>query len=301
MRIVIAGSSGLLGTALRERLRERGDEVVCLVRREPLSRDESRWDPRQRLIDPSVIAAADAVVNLAGAGIADRPWTRRYMRELVLSRVGPTATLSRALRETSASGGDPRVLLSGSAIGYYGTQRGDTVLGEDAAPGADFLARLCVEWERAALGSGVRTIRLRTGNVLTNRGGFLGKQRLLYRMGLGGPIGSGQQWLSWITLEDHVSAMVWALENARESAAFNLVAPEPVRNSDFAHAYARSLNRPALVPFPRRPVAAVMGRQMVDSTIMAGQRVVPRGLLAAGFEFRHPDLDSAMEWLAAGA
>lgn len=298
MQIVIAGASGLLGTALTGALADRGDRVVHLVRREPCGGDESRWDPSAGRINPEVIAAADVVVNLSGAGIADRPWTASYRRELVTSRLRSARTLADALRSTGG-GSDRRIFLSASAIGYYGAHRGDEILAEGADPGDDFLARLCAQWESIALTSGVQTIFLRTASVLTNRGGFIGKQRLLYRAGLGGPIGSGEQWLSWITLDDHVRAMLWAADGRIPgSGPLNLSAPEPVRNREFSAAYAKSLGRPSLMPFPRLPVAAVMGREMVDSTIMAGQRVVPAALERSGFCFSHPNLASALRWMA---
>lgn len=291
MRVLIAGSSGLIGSALTEALEQRQVEVVRLVRRAPQSPQERWWDPSNGSIDPDALDGVDAVVNLAGAGIADRPWTKKYQQQLVLSRLTSTRTLVAALEQSPVGR-----FLSASAIGYYGAHCGDTELTEESPVGTGFLAGLCQAWENAATPF-ASTALLRTGNVLTNRGGFLGKQRLLYQLGLGGPVGNGQQWLSWITLQDHVRAMLWALEGGQRGP-INLVAPEPVRNRDFAHDYARSLGRPAWMPFPRLPVAVVLGGDMVDQTIAAGQRVLPNILTQGGFAWDHPTLPDALEWLA---
>lgn len=323
MRIAIAGSSGLLGSALTERLRARGHTVVRLVRGEADGEDERPWRPESHWIAPPALADVDAAVCLAGASIATRPWTRRRKRALVESRLATTATLA----EHVARGGPRcRTLLAASAMGYYGAHRGEEPLPETAGPGDDFLANLTLRWEARtapAARAGARVVRLRTANVLTNAGGFIAVQRPAYLAGLGGPVGDGRGWLSWITLEDHVRAMVFLLgapsagfaaapsgaggpghedaaAGARISGPVNLAAPGPVRQGEFARAYARSLRRPALVSFPRFAAGAVLGGEMVDLTIGSSQRLVPERLRRAGFSFHHPTLPAALEWLAQG-
>ncbi len=334
MRIAIAGASGLLGAALVQNLTVDpgpGIEVIRLVRRAPRSEDERQWDPAGGWIrGPGAgLDDVDAVVVLSGAGIADRPWTTRYRRQILTSRVDSVRTVAEVLslaRTTEAStlpgGADQpeaqpgatssmratkdaalrpgRTLLIPSAVGVYGADRDDEVLTETSAVGEDFLARVCRLTERAAdsaRAAGIRVVALRTGNVLSPSGGYLGLQGLLYRAGLGGPISGGAQWLSWITRADHVRAMRHLLLDSDLEGPVNLTAPEPVRQGDFARAYAASLRRPAVVPLPAGLLRPVLGPDMVTEVLRASQRVMPRRLLDDRFAFDHPVLDDALKWL----
>jgi uncharacterized protein len=292
VRIIIAGSTGFLGTALTQRLRAEAHDVVRLVRRTAQGSDEVSWNPAKGELDPGALTGADVAVNLAGAGVGDRRWTAAYKQELRASRVDSTATLSGAL---AAADDGPRVLLNASAIGYYG-DRGDEVLDEDSGAGEGFLAVLCREWEAAtqpAEEAGVRVCRLRNGLVLGPGGGTLKPMVRIYKAGIGGPLGNGRQYMSWISLADHTAAMQF-LMTAQLSGPVNLTGPVPVPNAVFSDALARALHRPGLVPAPRFGMRLVLG-ELADNALES-TRVVPRVLQDAGFEFRHPDVDSAMRW-----
>jgi len=292
VRIIIAGSSGFLGTALTKGLRAAGHEVVRLVRRTPQGSDEVSWNPAVGELDPSALTGADVVVNLAGVGVGDRRWTAAFKQELRSSRVDSTATLSRALAATEDG---PRVLLNASAIGYYG-DRGDEVLDEDSRAGDGFLSGLCRDWEaatQAAEEAGVRVCRLRNGLVLGPGGGTLKPMVRIYKAGIGGPLGNGRQYMSWISLADHLAAVEF-LMTAELSGPVNLTGPVPVPNVVFSDALAHALHRPGLVPAPRFGMRLVLG-ELADNALES-TRVVPRVLQDAGFEFRHQDVDSAMRW-----
>lgn len=298
MRVALSGSSGLIGTALAEALRQGGNEVVALVRRSP-GPAEVGWDPASGAIDHQGLAGVEAVVNLAGAGIGDRRWTPARRRLLVSSRVDSTALLCRALSRLDPP---PRVLLNASAVGFYG-DRGDEVLTEDSPPGPGFLAELCRQWEQAthpAAEAGVRTVHLRSGVVLSARGGALARQLPLFRLGLGGRLGRGRQWTSWVSLEDEVGAILFLLEHAGVSGPVNVVAPEPVTNRRFTAALARALHRPAVLAVPAPALRMALGRALADEVILTSQRVVPAALQAAGYGFRHRDIDSAVPAALAG-
>jgi uncharacterized protein (TIGR01777 family) len=294
MKVAITGSSGLIGTALAPALRADGHEVVRLVRRTPRTADEHRWAPDHRQLAPSVLADVDAVVNLAGVGVGDHRWTAAYRRQILASRVDSTATVSTALAEAAGADPDrPRVLLSASGIGYYG-DTGDREVDESAPAGHDFLADVCQQWEAAtapAAAAGVRVVLLRTGLVLAE-GGMMGRLRPLFRLGLGGKLGSGRQYWPWISLRDEVDAIRFLL-TSDVSGPVNLTGPAPVTNAEFTRTLGRVLHRPAVLPVPGIALSVVLG-QFARVGVLAGQRAVPGALTAAGFAHTHRDLDSAL-------
>ena len=288
MRIVVAGASGFLGGRLRSNLIAGGHHVAQLVRRDPAGPDEVRWDPDAGVLDAAVLDGADAVVNLCGVGVGDKRWTDAYKREIVDSRVRPTALLARACAERGVP-----VLLNASAIGYYG-HRGDEKLDEESDAGDDFMARVCLDWEAAtatATDAGTRTVHLRTGLVLGHEGGLLPKLSLVTRLFAGGRLGSGRQWYSWISVTDEIAAMVFLLDHD-VSGPVNLTAPNPVRNADFVHAIGRTLHRPAPWVVPEFALRLVLGEFAAE--VVNGQRVLPTELLDAGFDFAHPTLAEAL-------
>ncbi len=295
MKIAVTGSSGLIGGALLPALRADGHDVVRLVRRTPRTADEHRWDPQHRRIDPTVLDDVDAVVNLAGTPIRPRPFTASYKRDLLASRVDSTATVSEALAAAAAADPSrPRVLLSASAVGFYG-DTGDHVVEEDAGPGEDFLARLCVQWEEAtrpAADAGVRVATLRTGLVIGRDAMLVRILGTVFRLGLGGRMGSGQQFWPWVALADEVAAIRFLL-TADVSGPVNLTGPEPVRNSEFVRDLAAAVSRPALLPVPAVALRLALG-EFGRSSVLAGQRAVPAKLQAAGYRFTHPTLPSAL-------
>jgi uncharacterized protein (TIGR01777 family) len=290
--VVIAGATGLIGSALVPRLEARGHKVIRLVRREPRA-GEHRWDPRAGRLDRSVIAGAHAVINLAGAGIGDHRWTDRYKRELLESRTATTALLARTIGEL---GDDrPSIFVSASAVGFYG-DRGDERLDESSAVGSGFLADLCERWEaatRSASDAGTRVAMLRTGVVLAGQGGALGKQLLLFKLGLGATMGSGRQWLSWIAIDDHVAAVCHVLDHDI-SGPVNLTAPTPVTNREFTRTLASVLRRPHFLRVPAVAPRLALGREFADHLLFYSQRVEPRALTGAGFQFSHPTLEGAL-------
>lgn len=290
--ITISGATGMIGSALVTRLREGGHGVRRLVRS---ARDaqpgDVRWDPASETLDARVLEGSDAIVHLAGAPIARR-WTTEHKREIRESRLRGTELIARAVAAMEVK---PRVVLSGSAVGYYG-DRGDELLDESSAPGNDFLGTLAREWEGAAApiaDAGVRLVLLRTGIVLAPNGGALEKLLLPFKLGLGGPIGGGRQWMSWISLHDHLGAMEHALFTDTLVGPVNLVAPNPVTNATFATTLGRVLERPALLPLPGFALELVYG-EMAHATLLAGQRALPKALMASGFEFQHPTLEQAL-------
>lgn len=293
LTVAVSGSSGLIGSALLERLREDGHTVVPMVRR-PAKDGEIHYDPRNGVLDPESLVGVDAVVHLAGAGIGDRRWTDRYRREILESRTLSTSLIAEAMASVANRGG-PRVLLSGSAIGFYGAT-GDEELNERSTAGDGFLADVCRAWEAAtspAEDAGVRVVHLRTGIVLSPRGGALKKLLPLFRFGLGGRMGSGRQWQSWISLDDEVGAIVFLL-TADISGAVNLTAPAPVTNAEFTKVLASTLSRPALVPVPSFGPKLLLGGELADALLFTGQRVLPERLTDAGYSFEHPTLSEAL-------
>jgi len=295
VRIAVTGSSGLIGSRLVPVLREDGHDVLRLVRRTPRTADEHRWDPQHRRIDPALLADVDAVVNLAGVGIGDRRWTEAYKAGVLASRIDATTTVSQALADAAAADPSrPRVLLSGSAVGWYG-DTGERVVDESAPPGDDFLAHVCREWEAAtapAADAGVRVTTLRTGLVL-GPGGLLGRMAPLVRLGLGGRLGSGRQYWPWISLEDEVGAIRFLLTEP-VSGPVNLTAPTPVTNAEFTRVLGHVLHRPTAFAVQGPALSLVLG-EFAQVGVLAGQRAVPSKLLAAGYTFEHPGLARALE------
>ena len=300
MRVLMAGSSGFLGSKLTHRLRAGGHEVVRLVRREPTTPDEVGWDPRHGRLDPAAVSSADAVVSLTGTPIGVRvghlqvpvrPWTRRYRAEFRAARVDATTNLARAV---AAADPRPRALLVGSAVGYYG-DAGDAAIDESAGAGEGYLpevARQTEEATRPAADAGVRVVLLRTGFPLHRDGGYLGPQLLPFRLGLGGTVGNGRQWQPWIALVDWLEAVVFLLERDDIAGPVNLVGPQPATNAQFTRALGQLLHRPTVLPLPAPLVRLLVGEFGRDA--VASRRVVPGVLQRAGFTFRHPDLTSAL-------
>ncbi|HVS67080.1 MAG TPA: TIGR01777 family oxidoreductase [Mycobacteriales bacterium] len=292
MEIVVSGASGLIGSALVPALREDGHTVRRLVRRAPKVADEVRWDPAKHEIDDSVIAGADAVINLNGVGIGDRRWTESHKKAALDSRVDSTTTIADAISRNPGSG---KVLVNGSAVGWYG-DRGDDVLAESEPCGEGFLADVVRQWEAAtapAEAAGARVVRLRTGIVLSPEGGALGRMLPIFRLGLGGKLGSGKQWFPWIAMADEIGAIKFALTNDTVAGALNLSAPNPVTNAAFTKALGRAIHRPALATVPPFALRAAFGG-FADEGLLVSQRAVPNALQAAGYEFADPDLDAAL-------
>lgn len=290
MRVAVSGASGLIGTALSADLATAGHDVVRLVRRDARSATEISWNPSSAL-DPAALAGVDAVVHLSGAPIAAKRWTLARKAELRASRITSTTTLVTAM---TAATPPPRVLICGSAIGYYG-DTGDRAVDEDSQAGTGFLPDLVRDWEAAsapAAAAGVRVVSIRSGVVLAAKGGMLGKLMLPFRLGLGAKIGSGSQYLSWISLTDEVRAIKFTLDRADISGPVNLTAPEPVTNAEFTRTLAKVLGRPAAFTLPSPVLSAALGE--VASELLASTRVVPAKLLQAGFTFRDPDIKTAL-------
>src|SRR3954465_12808568 len=295
MNVLISGASGLVGSALIPALVERGDRVIRLVRHaaEP-GAPEIHWSPGSRL-DPEVLEGFEAVIHLAGENIFGR-WTPAKKKAIYESRVGGAQTLSDAIAGCQRA---PGVFLSASAIGYYGS-RGDEPLDEESSLGEGYLAEVAREWESAtgaARRAGTRVVNLRFGVVLSPQGGALQKMLTPFRLGLGGRIGNGKQWFSWITIDDTVDAILLALDQERVRGPVNIVAPAPVTNGDFAKLLGRVLHRPAIFPVPILIPKVIFGAEMTRETLSASQRVIPAKLVAAGYNFRHPELEGALHAL----
>jgi len=292
MRVVVSGSSGMIGQALLELLRVEGHEVVPLVRRST-HRGEARWDPSSGSIDDAALDGCDAAVNLAGVGIGDRRWSRKRKREIVESRVASTDLLSRTLGELSQR---PRTLVSASAIGIYG-DRGDEILTEDSETGEGFPAEVCEKWEAAtapAQIAGIRVAHLRSAVVLALTGGALARQLPLFRAGIGGRLGKGDQWFSWVSLRDEAKAILHILETETLSGAVNCSSPAPVTNREFTKALARALRRPAAFSVPRPALRVALGRKFADEFVLSSLRVLPSRLTGSGFVFEDQKLEEAL-------
>lgn len=290
MRVVIAGSSGLIGTALVAALRGRGHDVTRLVRRTPAGPDESQWEPARASIDPATLDGADAVVNLCGVGIGDKRWSGAYKQLVRDSRITPTEVLAKA----AADAGVP-TLVNASGINFYG-DTGDRVVDESAPVGQGFLAEVCRDWENAtsaASNAGVRTMLLRSGVVLSQRGGMLGKLRPLYLFALGGRLGSGRQYFPWISLTDEVGAIIYGIEHDSLRGPVNMVGPAPITNAQFNSAMSRAVHRPAPWVVPGFALKAVIG-EFADEAILTGPRAIPRALEDAGYTFEHNTVGEAL-------
>jgi uncharacterized protein (TIGR01777 family) len=292
MRIVMAGASGFLGGWLSTWLTEAGHQVTRLVRRPPSGPAEVRWRPAAGELDPAVLAGADAVVNVAGAGAGDHRWTARYRATILASRVDTTATLAGTIAALPADA-RPRVLLNSSGISCYG-DTGDRTVTENDPLGEGFLPRVCRAWEGAtgpAARAGVRVVLMRTAPVLHRDGGLLKPQLLPYRLGIAGKFGSGRQWVPWIALADWLSAAVFLLEHD-VSGPVNVVSPALVTNARFTRALGRALHRPTIMPIPGFALRAVLGGFAVE--VLTGSGALPAVLTAAGFTFRYDNLDAAL-------
>jgi hypothetical protein len=293
MRIIVAGASGFLGTPLVERLRAEGHQVTRLVRRKPAAPDEQGWNPAAGHLDPARVQGADAIVNIGGAGVGDKRWTPGYKDLIRTSRVEPTSLLAATVAQLPADQ-RPKVFLQGSAVGWYG-DTGDHPVEEDAPAGTDFLADVCRVWEAAARpaeDAGIRLALLRTGLPLDASGGLLKPQLLPFKLGIGGKLGNGRQWLPWIALEDWLSAVVFLLGRDDVAGPVNVVAPEPVTNARFTEAFAGRLHRPAIMPVPGIGLRVLLG-EFAGETLKS-QRVRPGVLKRAGFTWRHPTVQEAL-------
>ena len=291
MKVAVTGSSGFIGSALIASLRDDGHDVVRFVRRDPTGAGEARWDPVGGHIDRVALGGTSAVVHLAGESIGARRWSRAEKARLVESRVAGTKLISATLAEVQPDA----VLVSASAVGYYGVC-GDEVLTESSPAGAGFLASLCVAWEQAtapASDAGMRVVRLRTGIVL-GREGALGRMLPLFRLGLGGRLGSGKQWWSWIALADAVGLIRHAITTSSLTGPMNVTSPNPARFADVARALGRVLHRPTVLPVPALALGLVMGREMTREVILASQRALPEVAQQSGYQFQHTDLDAAL-------
>jgi uncharacterized protein len=299
MHVAITGSSGLIGTALARSLRGDGHTVTPLVRHEPAGDGAIRWDPAAGTLDAGALEGVDAVVHLAGAGIGDKRWSAARKREILESRTQGTALIARTLADMDAP---PATLVSASAVGYYG-DGGDDVLLEDSPPGDDFVAGVVQAWEaaaRPAVDAGIRTTFLRTAPVLASEGGILPRMALPFRLFVGGRLGSGRQWMSWITLHDAIGAVRFLLERDDLTGPVNLAAPDPVTNAELSAAIGSALHRPSLIPVPAAAPRLLLGREMADSLLFISQRVQPGVLTDAGYEFTHPTIDRGLAATLAG-
>jgi uncharacterized protein (TIGR01777 family) len=293
MRVLIAGASGLIGTALSARLSGAGHEVRKLVRRESRAADEHRWDPPAGRIADGAFDAVDAVVNLCGAPLFPKRWSAARKQVLLDSRIEPTDVLAQAVAEHEIP-----LLVNGSAVGFYG-DTGPVTVDENSRHGEGFLADLCVAWEAATMpakAAGARVVSIRTGLVLSGKGGLIGTLKPLFSLALGGKLGNGRQYMPWISFDDVISAIVFVLEHESLSGPVNLCGPQPSTNAEFTSAFGKVLHRPTPWWVPGVAMKAVLG-QSAEEMALFGQRAVPRALENAGFTFRHNDVESA---LAAG-
>ncbi len=285
-KVAVTGSSGLIGAALVAQLQSDGYKVLKLVRRPPRAADEISWDPNKGEIDLKSLEGVDAVFHLAGAGVGDKRWSAAYRSQILNSRLLGTTTIANACEQLQ-----PEVFISASAIGYYG-ETGNREVTEVDRGGDDFLSIVCREWESVAnLAPSVRTIKLRTGLVLDPTGGALGRMIPLFKFGVGGKLGSGKQWWSWITLHDQVRAMIFLMQSKIEGAV-NITTPNPVTNKEFTAALAHALKRPAFFPAPAFALRAVLGG--FSSEVLGSKKVMPKVLMDNGFEFEYPFVSNAL-------
>jgi uncharacterized protein len=297
MKVLISGSTGLIGGAVTRSLEASGHTCIALSRRTVPQRTTVSWDPERGQIDADALAALgplDAVVHLAGENIAESKWTAEVKRSIRDSRVVGTYTLATALASLPEP---PKTLISASAVGYYGNRDGED-LSEASAPGDDFLATICRDWEAAttpADAAGVRVVHTRIGIVMSAKGATLMKLLPYFRAGVGGPLGNGRQWMSWISMVDTVGAIEFLLANESLRGAFNLTAPHPATNGEFAGTLGKVLRRRAFLPAPAFALRFLLGREKADALLLSGQRVLPRRLEDAGFVFRHPTLIEALQ------
>lgn len=293
MRVLITGPTGLIGTALQKRFKEKGWKMLLAKRHEPNGNDEIRWSAEDGLSKADRLEGLDAVVHLAGESVNGLRWTDEKKRAIRDSRVLGTRKLVEALGKLKTR---PKVFVSASAIGFYG-ERGDEEIYESSGAGTTFLSEVCKEWEgeaRRAEDAGIRTVLLRTGIVLSKDGGALGTMLLPFKLGVGGVVGSGKQWMSWISLDDHVRAIEFAIEHENIRGAVNSVSPHPVTNEQFTKTMGDVLYRPTFLPLPEFVVSMALG-EMGDELLLTSTKVIPKRLEDAGFEFEYPDLRPALE------
>jgi uncharacterized protein len=291
MRVAIAGSSGLIGTALVSLLRQAGHDVLRLVRRQPRAPDERAWDPSAATMDAGTLDGTDAVVNLCGSAMATGRWSGERKQAIRDSRIGPTEVLAAAVAEHRVP-----ILVSASGVGYYGDTR-DREVDETTPVGSGFLADVCRDWEAATAAAeraGARVVRVRTGLVISPFGGLMGQLKPLFAVGLGGRLGSGQQYMPWISLDDEVGAIRFALEHDEMSGPVNLSAPDPVTNAEFTKAVGEAMHRPTLLVVPGFALRLLRGAELVDEMVLTGQRAVPAVLRKHRYPFQHPTLSAAL-------
>ena len=292
MKILITGSTGLVGSALIPSLKSSGHQIVRLVRSKPKDASEVYWNPEQGTINAAELEGLDAVVHLAGENLAAGRWTDEKKKRIRESRVKGTRLLSETLAQLNEK---PAVLVSASAVGFYGN-RGDEILTEQSASGSDFLAEVCREWElatQAAAQAGIRVVNLRFGVIFSGEGGALKKMLTPFRMGIGGKLGSGHQYMSWIAIDDAVGAIEHALQNDSLRGPVNVVAPQAVTNREFTKTLGRVLSRPTIFPVPAFAARLAFG-EMADATLLSSQRVEPERLNEAGYTFKYPTLEAAL-------
>jgi hypothetical protein len=293
MRIVIGGSSGLIGTELVDSLRKDGHEVLRLVRRKSVASSEIYWNPAAGELDVTQLSGCNVFINLAGAGVGDSRWTDQYKALILSSRVDSTSLLAKAAAEVK-----PEVFIAGSAIGWYG-DTADQQVDESSPAGTGFLADVVVAWEKAsepARAAGVRVVNIRTGLVASKKGGAWSRLLPIFKLGAGGKLGSGKQYWSFISMRDEIAAIKFVISNSQISGPVNLTAPEPATNAEVTKAMSKVFNRPALFPVPAFALKSLLGE--FSQEVLGSARVVPRVLLDAGFEFQDPNIESAMRTLA---
>lgn len=292
MKVLISGASGLVGTELAKQLKANGDTPLKLVRRPVRASDEVFWNPEKDELDPKVMEEVDAVVNLAGATTGKIPWTKKYMREIVDSRINSTRTLVNAI---NAAENKPKVLISGSASGIYG-DRGDELLTEQSSKGTGFLSDLAFAWEEEAQKANTRVVLVRTTMVMSKKLGALGRLLPLIKLGLGGPLGNGKQWWAWISLEDEAAAIRHLIANQDATGAFNLTAPEPATCAQIVSGLAKGLRRPSFFKVPEFAMKLLIGLA-AEELLLCSQKMTATKLIESGFKFKHPDLNSAVRYV----
>jgi len=292
MRVLISGATGLIATELAKQLKAQGHTPVCLVRRQPVSPDEVFIDAEKGQFDQSVMNSIDAVVNLAGATTGKIPWTKKYMQEIVDSRIKTTRLLVQAINQAS---NPPKVLVSGSASGIYG-DRGDDWLDEDSGKGTGFLSDLAFQWEQEALKANTRVVLVRTTMVMSKKLGALGKLLPLIKLGVGGALGSGKQWWAWISLEDQARAIIHLIENEATQGAYNITAPEPATCEQIIHALGKALHRPTFFRVPSWLMKLVIG-VAAEELLLCSQKMSAEKLIRSGYKFNHPTLREVVEYV----
>jgi uncharacterized protein len=294
MRVLISGASGLVGTELARQLREDGHEAIRLVRRAARAADEISWNPSKGEIDPEIMESVDAVVNLAGATTGRIPWTAKYKKEIVSSRIDSTRTLVTAINR---AGNPPKVLISGSASGFYG-EGGSTWLSEESPKGKGFLSDLAHNWEQEAMKARARVVLVRTTLVMSRKEGALGPLMPLLKLGVGGPIGSGKQFWAWINLVDEAAAIIHLITTPGTHGPYNLTAPEPATCEEMIVGLGKAIRRPTFFRIPEFLMKLFIG-EAAEELLLVSQKMTANKLLASGFRFRYPDLNSSIDWVVA--